>query len=386
MPHSADNSFFDSKRSWSKRKDLILGYYLTPYLPKIATQKRPVFIVDGFAGPGKFRDGDLGSPLIMASHIEAAMNSGLTVPARMLAIEADVSLHGDLTNNLSRFSFAETRNVKFIDAIDEIRNRAQQHNVFLYIDPYAIEGLDWAALDTVFQMLDSGVSIEFLLNFNVQAFARRGRSALQINQPVGRMESGVEEELDRSDQSNRVQADRLDAVVGGDWWREILMRRMDFPSELAVLTEGLCEKLRGRFREVFTHEVKASESHTVPKYVLVFASRSNHAIPLINDAAVRSLEMYASDHEPDEPMLFETRPVSLVPDTAEIYAAIRRVAPSEQAAITRRDLAIRVIREIPGRHTDSAIKKVIGKMIDAGQLASATGKSRINDRVTVWRI
>ena len=61
MGHKADKSFFDEKRHWSKRKDKILECYLTPYLSKIATQGHPVLIVDAFAGPGKFGDGEPGS-------------------------------------------------------------------------------------------------------------------------------------------------------------------------------------------------------------------------------------------------------------------------------------------------------------------------------------
>ena len=34
--HKADKTFFEKKRHWSKRKDKILGYYLTPYLAKVS--------------------------------------------------------------------------------------------------------------------------------------------------------------------------------------------------------------------------------------------------------------------------------------------------------------------------------------------------------------
>lgn len=44
------NSFFDSKRDWSKYKDAILNYYLTPYLQKVKTIGKPICIVDMFAG------------------------------------------------------------------------------------------------------------------------------------------------------------------------------------------------------------------------------------------------------------------------------------------------------------------------------------------------
>ena len=46
--------FFKAKRPWSKYKDFILGYYLEPYIPKVATLKKPILIVDCFAGCGRF--------------------------------------------------------------------------------------------------------------------------------------------------------------------------------------------------------------------------------------------------------------------------------------------------------------------------------------------
>lgn len=59
-------TFFKRKRPWSKYKDLILDYYLGPYLAKIARLGKPIAVVDCFAGPGKFNDNQRGSPLIIA--------------------------------------------------------------------------------------------------------------------------------------------------------------------------------------------------------------------------------------------------------------------------------------------------------------------------------
>lgn len=385
MPHKANSSFFDYKRPWSKRKDLILSYYLTPYITKIATQKRPVLIVDGFAGPGRFEDGDIGSPLIIATKLKSAIEKGLGVDASLLAIESSRPEFDKLKVNLAGFNFASARYGTFLESIEEIRSLSMNHSVFLYVDPWAIEGLDWAALDSIFEMLNAGSSIELLLNFNVQAFARRGRAALQLSKPENPDDiEGNDEEWERAI-NNLVEADRLDAVAGGDWWRNILAQQKDFVSELKLLTDGLCERLRCRFREVFTHTIKAKESHTTPKYVLVFCSRSDHALPLINDASVRSLEMYADEHRPDTPMLFETLSQTIVPDVSEIYPAIRMNAPEKSNAMPRRSLAIAVIRDLPGRHLLSTINKAIGEMLKNGQLQSETGKTRINDRVRVWK-
>ena len=81
------NDFFGKKRDWSRYKDFILGYYLEPYIPKVNTLKRPILVVDCFAGRGEFGDGQPGSPVIIASTVKKWRAKG--VPIRGLFIEAD---------------------------------------------------------------------------------------------------------------------------------------------------------------------------------------------------------------------------------------------------------------------------------------------------------
>ena len=69
--------FFKAKRPWSKYKDFILGYYLEPYIPKVATLKKPILVVDCFAGCGRFGDGEPGSPLIIAPIIKKWRDKGV---------------------------------------------------------------------------------------------------------------------------------------------------------------------------------------------------------------------------------------------------------------------------------------------------------------------
>ena len=46
-------NIFKEKRPWSKYKDFILDYYLTPYIAKVKNLRRPILIIDCCAGPGK---------------------------------------------------------------------------------------------------------------------------------------------------------------------------------------------------------------------------------------------------------------------------------------------------------------------------------------------
>ncbi len=70
------DTFFKEKKPWSKYKDFILDYYLTPYIAKVKNIKRPILIIDCCAGPGKFEDGTEGSPLIITKHIVESRKNG----------------------------------------------------------------------------------------------------------------------------------------------------------------------------------------------------------------------------------------------------------------------------------------------------------------------
>ena len=84
------HDFFKAKRPWSKYKDFILGYYVEPYIAKVATLKKPILIVDCFAGCGQFGDGQPGSPLIIASIVKKWYDKGYQVRGEF--IEADLDL------------------------------------------------------------------------------------------------------------------------------------------------------------------------------------------------------------------------------------------------------------------------------------------------------
>lgn len=381
MTHKASADFFRQKREWSKRKDLILGYYLTPYLPKIATQRKPICIVDAFAGPGQFDDGELGSPLIICNALQNAVASGIQVPVKSLLIEADASLCSRLRTRVAEFSFASVRHGSFLEHLPEIVSIATTHNVFLYLDPYTVEGLDWKSMDQIFARVNGGVSIEILLNFNAFSFVRRGLAALKLNAPP----AGTEfEDIDEPGSSVATSmVDDLDAVVGGNWWQAILRSSLTCPEQVDAVTTGYCDRLRSRFQEVCAYPVKENSRHRIPKYLLIFASRHPDALELMNDATCRARDSQAESEAPTDLTLFEMRPESLVPDLQHLPELLRR---SSTKPMRRGDLVQTVIRSAFCRYSSWQIRRTISQLIKEEKIASETGRARINDDVLVWWI
>lgn len=377
MGHKAGTSFFKAKRPWSERKDLILAYYLKPYLPKIATQKRPILLVDGFAGPGQFDDGKPGSPLIMCGIAKEANAKPLQAPVNLLAVEPDTELHGTLATHLQSFTFAKTKNSTLTNALDEIEKAASKHSIFLYLDPWTVEGLEWDALARVFAHLAANRSVEVLVNFNARSFVRRGLSALKQAAPED-MDDGEDEPDDLPTKS------KLNVVVGGDWWEQTILGTSGFPEQVSAIASGFCQRLSKHFREVCMHPLLAEPHHRVPKYHLIFGSRSPHALRLMNEAMALSREKLAeSALSKDQTMpLFETRPLTLVPDESAIPSI---VLGGLSRRMRRGELMEQTMRAHFGVYREKAIRQAITQMIKNGQIQSATGKSRINDDVEVWK-
>jgi len=382
MSHKADASFFDEKKHWSKRKDEILGCYLVPYLAKIGTQSYPVFIVDAFAGPGVFGDGEQGSPSIICQIVQDFLSKGTGLEVSVLCIEAKEELHNKLTSSIKDYSFAEARCGKFEDYIQFIEKKAETHSVFLYIDPWTVEGLNWNSMESIFQHLQvSHMSIEVLINFNAQSFGRRGLAALKMLVPPANPEFEELEKVD-ADILTPPSIENLNKVAGGEWWQEVLKTDKSFPEKVQLLARGMCNKLSLRFNEVCQHAVKALPHHTVPKYYLIFASRHPDALLLMNDEMVKSQRVLADLAKPKTPHLFEMRSTELVPDIDELPSIILKHAsvPTE-----RKEVILSVVRECFCMFAKKEIRGCIENMLKKGVLKSETGKTRINDTTKIYR-
>lgn len=377
MSHKADPSFFDKKKPWSKRKDLILSYYLKPYLPKVATQRRPILIVDGFAGPGQFLDGDPGSPLIIREIVSGFART-LPVAVSTLCVEQNGGLYQQLQARMCDFAGCELRNSTFLECVSEIESAARTHSVFLFLDPYTVEGLRWEALDRIFAALERRVSIEMLLNFNVVSFVRRGLSLLSLH----REDLAVVDE-DLPDPSSPSSVASLNEIVGGHWWQDVLRNAVSFADCLNGILDGLCERLRKRFNEVCFYVVREQLHHQAPKYVLVFASRHPEALRLMNDAVCCAKELEAEEARGGELALFEMLPEAVVSDLGKLRPLVLEFATKRQQ---RKSLIAAVMRHAFGQYTNSEIRSEIETLLKQKKLCSGTGKTRINDDVEVWRV
>ncbi len=369
MSHRQDASFFDEKRAWSARKDRILGSYLTAYLPKIASQNKPILLVDGFAGAGRFEDGTLGSPLIIA---DAMAKASVAVPVSLLAIEPDPTLFARLTTAIGSRAGVELQNRQFLDVLPDIEQKAKHASVFMFVDPFAVRGLDLGKMERVFANLKLGQSVELLLNFNAPVFVRWALASMKRELPTD--EAGFGSMLPETGE--------LNAIVGGDWWRDAIAEAQSFDQQLQVIVHGYCKRLSRMFRYVCYHAIMERSVHSTPKYVLVFASRHPDALELMNDEVVKSDQALLDEEHAVQPSLYHGAPTLQAARDAEL----RRLVYGEcDSRMSRGELILRVLSAHFGVYLRKEIRGAIEHLLRIGRLQSSTGKSRINDSVTVFR-
>lgn len=132
----------------TEAKHAILRKYLDAWLPIITRWNGRVLYIDGFAGPGEYIDGELGSPIIAINAVlkhKAPINSEI----RMFFIEKDkerCKLLKQKVNSLKIPSNIETKCIcarfdetltKVLDYLEEQKKRLAP--AFVFIDPFGFK-------------------------------------------------------------------------------------------------------------------------------------------------------------------------------------------------------------------------------------------------------
>ncbi len=396
MPHQAGVDFFKVKRSWSRYKDSILAYYLKPYLAKVRKLDRPILLVDLFAGPGKFEDGEPGSPLIMLEAAEPLAVAGH--PIRVLLVERDPDLVARLRKNTAPYEgLADVRHADSLDLMEEIAAAAATSTVFLYVDPFTIGRLHLDRLAAVYSKIRDGSSVELLFVFMVPIFLRWARACLEAEESsqdalgdrlvvdeAGNFDSMMayalwDAPVVRALKRARTSGEELDAIAGGTYWRDYVEQPLT-PEVYLAFARRYCDVLRGWFPTVCMFPVYATDSARIPKYWLIFGTRYRPALDLINrataEARAREFKTWGDG------TLFAGMGVQLPtqPDLRRLIAEqLRGTARTEW-----RELRWQISEQELGWFTDSAINDGIKRLLSEGRLRGALGKKVEERAVLEW--
>ena len=165
----------------TEAKHAILKNYLNAWLPIMTSWNGRVVFLDGFAGPGRYTGGELGSPLIA---LEAALKHRQPIKSQVLFlfIEADLRRFQHLQGILDSvyqprlagtpFSY-QAINGKFDNAMGRVLGELEESSLllaptFAFIDPFGYSDTPF----TMIQRLMKQPRCEVLINFNYEELNR----------------------------------------------------------------------------------------------------------------------------------------------------------------------------------------------------------------------
>jgi len=365
---NSDN-FFQSKKPWSPYKDMILDYYLKPYLNKVCSLGQSVVVFDCFAGTGRFEDGTDGSPLIIAKAIRQVADKGKNVSA--IFIEEKKKYFKILQATIKDYQdICQPRHESFQKSAKDIASVGRHSTVFVYIDPYGIKSLHFDILAEIYANIAKGSSVEVLLNFNAASLVRNGLAALKCNQ-----QDDNEEEPDMT-----MTPGDVDIIAGGDYWRDIVTSDMSFAEKEEQCVVAYMRLMKQFFDEVCCYSIKEKYEHNIPKYRLLFGSRHEDAFILMNDAICNARDKFLGK-QCVEGYLFDMRAKDEIHDPQRLQQAI---VDSLTASMTRKNLILCAMHKVFAEYKESEYKRMIGDLIKDKIILSKSGKTRINDKEVLF--
>jgi three-Cys-motif partner protein len=260
MPSSSE--FFEQRSPQAVLKHGVLTRYAYYFAGRAgrATHGRVAFI-DGYAGEGRYQDGNPGSPLLLASEANRAGMLGRDV--KLAFVEQDDARRGRLRQSLDEHGIVPDQVVggSLEDVIDDLLNRYAGRAVLLFVDPFGL-AVDRSTLEGIIRRSPRTQPIDVLYHFSLLAVARMGRAGV-VDGPT-------------LDQNSR----RLDAALGPVGWREIfeVAEGPQRPTLAAIdVANRFGESIRRATGRQSTAIAVRQRPDQLPKYLLTLFSGDERA-------------------------------------------------------------------------------------------------------------
>lgn len=219
------NTFFESKKAAAILKHAILNQYIDPFASKTGSTSPGgrVAFIDGYAGEGRYENGDEGSPALLMSKAKKL------APGRKLEcyfVEDDDESYAKLCQVIG----AEGEGLEVLalhgkaeDHLESLVAKVAGIPAFIFLDPFGLM-IPFDIAQKVFDRPKAyGAATEMLINFNTGGLRRI----------AGLLASS------KANPGNAASPARMDAVCGGNWWRKTWMDHVDDKNaaEEAVVNE-----------------------------------------------------------------------------------------------------------------------------------------------------
>jgi three-Cys-motif partner protein len=300
--------FFDELKPWSKIKNDLLATYLLPYFSKITNTKRNTFYVDCFAGQGRFKDGNDGSPFLAVRTREHALkakeNAHGNIELAFIEKEHSAVLRHNLANAFPDLPMPLILDGCFENDLLPLLRNHRGENVFLYVDPFGVKSLQYTILES---LANCGLfpSIEILMNFNTFGFLRAARSILAQRERVSNRwdANGFLEKTaavsERENSGGTLKTpDDLTAVVHGEYWIDIIRRFADVPNGFKEAEKELATAYRNQLTGLFRYVLKmpiGKKDGSIPEYCMYFMTEHPAGCLLMVDNMMNRSEDLRTD-------------------------------------------------------------------------------------------
>lgn len=168
---SDDNALLKMVRH-TKAKHTILETYLAAWFPILNTQSGNLLFIDGFAGPGRYKNGDIGSPLI-ALEVAKKHATKLQGDVRFVFIEEDERSFQHLQDELLQVEVPSNFCVSSLNGdfykettriLDELEVQAEELPIFANIDPFGFKGVPFHLIRRILECQSCEVLITFMVD------------------------------------------------------------------------------------------------------------------------------------------------------------------------------------------------------------------------------
>jgi three-Cys-motif partner protein len=381
MATGADDQYWEKQRLPSVFKHDLLGRYLPVFAGKTGSAAPGVVYLDGYAGRGRYEDG---SPASAERILQISENQGrIGVSYRLFFYERNredcAILKQVVDEYVARGVRAEARCSEVIRGLDEVVNAAEGKPLFLFLDPCGL-GIPFSVLVKTLSgpRAAKWPPTEILLNFSLDA----------VRRIAGHVASPTPDETSMA---------RLDEVLGGAWWRELVEHGVSDEAIDAIVKGFVGHLGLATGMQTFAIPVRRHPAHK-PVYYLVFGTRNSLGIWHFADDVARATETWWSTFDVQEAAKLEKKvgieplfPASLLmrkQDLSEVEAEARSVIAENIARLVAsrgpcrmRDFPAEVFGDYLGRVRETVVRAAIKDLHNQGRTPSNGVGRRIADLV-----
>jgi three-Cys-motif partner protein len=278
-------AFFDEKKEAARLKHEILRRYLPRFImmPGSTSKGGKVVYIDGFAGRGRYKSGETGSPMIAAELARDLAASNRDVSC--IYVERRPRYCDNLRSELSsidhRHEVVCGRAAEIVPGL--VRDVPSSVPLLVFLDPFGMGPMPFDFLQTVLRRgrlpgTETVAPTELIIRFTLAPMHRVGGF---LNKP----------EAERGKFSKSLNT--LDAAIGGTWWHEYRKGSWT-PARQHEFALEYTHRLRdtagaGGGWEVLGAAI-APRPNGPPAYFLVFFTKSPHGVWEFWDTVSRTRE------------------------------------------------------------------------------------------------